>query len=57
MIDEIKILKEIKTLKQHAKQFRNRDYIIGYISALSTVEGLIAHQKRGRRKKRENEQV
>lgn len=51
MIDEIRLLKEIKALKQHANQFRNRDYIIGYISALSTVEGLIAYQKRGRRKK------
>lgn len=51
MIDEIRLLKEIKILKEHANQFRNSDYIIGYISALSTVEGLIAYQKRGRRKK------
>lgn len=54
MIDEKKLLVEIKELKRLAIEFRNWDYYTGYMSALSTVEGLIAIQSEERS---ENEQV
>ena len=34
---------QVKKLKQETKQFRAWDYKTGYISALSCVEGMIAH--------------
>lgn len=54
MIDEKKLLEEIKVLKRQADGFQNQSYQTGYMSALSTVEGLIAIQSEERR---ENEQV
>ena len=48
MIDEKKLLEEIKALKQRADELQNWDYYTGYMSALSTVEGLIAIQSEER---------
>lgn len=45
MIDENKLLSEISSLKNNAKS-ENSDYLIGYISALSTIEGFIAGQSK-----------
>ena len=54
MIDENKLLEKIKAMKKRAFGFPDKDYRTGYISALSTVEGLIAIQSEERS---ENEQV
>ena len=43
MIDEKKLMKEIKDFKRSVKS-ENSDYLTGYISALSATEGLIASQ-------------
>lgn len=43
MIGESKLLSEISGLKKNAKS-ENVDYLTGYISALSTIEGIIARQ-------------
>lgn len=41
MIDEKKLLLEISELKKSTKS-ENSDYLSGYFSALSTIEGMIA---------------
>lgn len=43
MIDEKILLEQIKTFKRSQKS-TNCDYLTGYISALSAVEGMIAEQ-------------
>lgn len=43
MIDEENLLRVIKYFKKIVKS-ENTDYLTGYMSALSTVEGLIAEQ-------------
>lgn len=43
MIDEKILLEQIKTFKRSQKSV-NCDYLTGYISALSAVEGMIAEQ-------------
>ena len=43
MIDEKKLIKEIADFKRCQKS-ENCDYLTGYISALSAVEGMIAEQ-------------
>lgn len=43
MIDEKIILSEISNLKKNVKS-ENGDYLSGYFSALSTIEGFIAGQ-------------
>lgn len=43
MIDENKLLSEISSVKKNMKS-DNGDYLTGYISALSTIEGMIAGQ-------------
>ena len=48
MIDENKLLEKIKAMKKRAFGFPDKDYRTGYISALSTVEGLIAIQSEER---------
>ena len=48
MIDENNLLEEIKAMKKRACGFPDQDYRTGYISALSTVEGLIAIQSEER---------
>ena len=48
MIDENKLLEKIKAMKKRACEFHDQDYRTGYISALSTVEGLIAIQSEER---------
>ena len=49
MIDENKLLEEIKAMKKRACGFTDHDYRTGYMSALSFVEGLIAIQSEERR--------
>lgn len=39
-----KLAEEIAEFKRHIKS-ENRDYLIGYLSALSVVEGMIAEMK------------
>lgn len=43
MIDENKLLSEISNLKKNMKS-ENGDYLSGYFSALSTIEGVIAEK-------------
>lgn len=43
MVDEKIILSQISNLKKNAKS-ENGDYLSGYFSALSTIEGTIAGQ-------------
>ena len=49
MIDEKKLLEEIKAMKKRACGFHNQDYRTGHMAALSTVEGLVAIQSEERR--------
>ena len=42
MINEKDLQKEIADFKRATQNFSNADYITGYISALSAVEGMIA---------------
>ncbi len=48
MIDENRLLEKIKAMKKRACGFHNQDYRTGYMSALSTMEGLIAIQSEER---------
>lgn len=41
MIDENKLLSEISSIKKNEKS-ENGDYLSGYFSALSTIEGIIS---------------
>lgn len=44
LINSEPMLKEIRQLKEKASTFGHPDYRLGYISALSVVEGLIASE-------------
>ena len=57
MIDEKKLLEKIKAMKKRACGFPDQDYRTGYISALSTVEGLIAIQSEERRENERKNRV
>lgn len=45
MIDEKKLIEEIADFKRSQKS-KNCDYLTGYISALSVIEGMIAEQQK-----------